>query len=344
MQVYERGKYWWAWGYYEDGKRWFASTKVPVDQSKRTAEAAGKRIERDRLVRGQAATVLTVLEALSMLKAQKERAGRSEATMDYMRGKSRQLLRVLGPACDVATIDPAVCDRYVDQRMREGVGQYTAGKELGVLFEALRVAKRHGLWEGDTKTLATEGMRGAYVPRERWLTVPEYQALILAMYQGRREHVTAYVYLGVRHSELYRIHARHLDHDARRVFVDGTKSKRAKRWIPCAPEVWDVLERRAADKPTGPLFEKWQRQNMRQLLHRACLKADVEPVSANDLRRTFASWLCSAGVPEMVCARLMGHTTSAMVRKVYAQMSDEAMGAAIARMPRTEPGKGTANG
>lgn len=270
-----------------------------------------------------------------MLRAAKVRAERSESTLSYLREKGRQLIRVFGPEFDLTQITPADVDGYLDRRVGEGVALYTAGKEIKILFSALRLAKRHGRWLGDVDTLRSDELHGAHTPRDRWLTVPEFRKLLVALYPGRRDHLIAYVYLGVRYSELYRICPEHLDHAERRVFVDGTKTKKAKRWIPCADEVWDVLTRLATDRDEGvPLFRAWTRQNMRQALHRACAKAEIDPVSANDLRRTFASWLCSAGVPEMVCARLMGHTSSNMVRRVYAQLSDEALSSAIARMPR----------
>jgi hypothetical protein len=56
-------------------------------------------------------------------------------------------------------------------------------------------------------------------------------------------------------------------------------------------------------------------------------------VTPNDLRRTFATWQAEAGVPELVTAALMGHTTSAMVRKVYAKIGDQAKRDALARLP-----------
>ena len=63
---------------------------------------------------------------------------------------------------------------------------------------------------------------------------------------------------------------------------------------------------------------------MRRDLHAACERAEIAPVSPNDLRRTFATWQAEAGVPEAVTASLMGHTSSAMIRRVYAKIGTDA--------------------
>jgi integrase len=51
-----------------------------------------------------------------------------------------------------------------------------------------------------------------------------------------------------------------------------------------------------------------------------------------DLRRTFASRCAQSGVPEFHTVKLMGHTSSAMVRKVYAQLCAGTYEAAITRL------------
>ena len=55
---------------------------------------------------------------------------------------------------------------------------------------------------------------------------------------------------------------------------------------------------------TGPLVQPWP--NVHKDLRAACERAGIEPVTPNDLRRTFASWLKQAGEDSMVVARLLG--------------------------------------
>lgn len=327
--VYRKGRYWHTWGHHEDGRRWWASTKVSVDQPERVARIAAKKIERDKVVGPRTAPRLTIVEALELLRAHKERKGVSASTMEITRDKGRQLIAHFGVGFDVAAVTLADCEGYMDAR-RPDVTDHTIAKELATLRAALVQARRHGRYIGEPRDLWPSELVDFYTPRDRWLTVNEYRRLRMAAYPPRREHLAAYVYLGVRYSELYRIRSEHLDLAGRRVFVDGTKTKASKRWVPIARELVPVLERRA---DRGQLFEPWLRQNMRQSLHRWATKAQIAPLSANDLRRTFASWLCSAGVPELTAARLMGHTSSTMVRRVYAQLGDEVLLEAIDRLP-----------
>lgn len=56
---------------------------------------------------------------------------------------------------------------------------------------------------------------------------------------------------------------------------------------------------------------------------RACKRPGIPPVTSNDLRRTFASWLVQAGVPTRTVADLMGHTSTRMVDKVYGQLTEK---------------------
>lgn len=95
-----------------------------------------------------------------------------------------------------------------------------------------------------------------------------------------------------------------------------------------------MTHRRAREYPEGPLFPgRWYKHKMRLDLADKCAKASIAPVTANDLRRTFASWLANRGVPEIVTLRLMGHTSSTMVRRVYAQLSRDTLAAAVDGLP-----------
>ncbi|MBE7450046.1 MAG: tyrosine-type recombinase/integrase [Kofleriaceae bacterium] len=51
------------------------------------------------------------------------------------------------------------------------------------------------------------------------------------------------------------------------------------------------------------------------------VRAGIERVSPNDLRRTYASWLVNAGVPLQQVARLLGHKSTRMVDLVCGKLS-----------------------
>ena len=112
------------------------------------------------------------------------------------------------------------------------------------------------------------------------------------------------------------------------------EGKTIGRVIAIHPELIDPL--RAFHRKTGPVVDRWG--NMTRDLARACLRAGVPRVTANDLRRTFASWLIQGGVSNRIVADLLGHTTTKMVDLVYGRLDDATRAAAIARLPGCDAG------
>src|SRR5215813_6254842 len=84
-------------------------------------------------------------------------------------------------------------------------------------------------------------------------------------------------------------------------------------------------------RATGAVVGRWH--NVRRDLTIACQRAGIRPVSPNDLRRTFASWLKQRGVDSMVVPRLLGHTTSRMVELVYGHLNDSTLIDAVSALP-----------
>jgi hypothetical protein len=78
------------------------------------------------------------------------------------------------------------------------------------------------------------------------------------------------------------------------------------------------------------LFAPWT--NMRRDIKKACDRVGIDPVSPNDLRRTFGSWLKNRGLDSAVIARLMGHSSTRMVDKVYGQLNDDTLAEAMEQL------------
>lgn len=310
VRLYRRGKTWWCWGLHASGKRWWRSTH---QQDRRAAELAAREIER-RLagasdVPETKAQSVTVGAALQALHSSLRRGERSLQTGDYYDRKLGHVARVFGRARDLRELDTSDVEAYADTRRSEGAARATIAKEIGALRTAMRRA-------GLAAPRLPDELRGAYQPRERWLTREEYARLLLALAPERREYVIAYVHTGVRESELYAITAADVTHDE--LFVRGTKTARSRRRVPLSPDAAAVLTRRADTRRDAPLFAVWR--NARRDLRAACARSSMPPVSHNDLRRTFASWLAIAGVSPLVVARLLGHASTRMVEQVYARL------------------------
>jgi hypothetical protein len=91
------------------------------------------------------------------------------------------------------------------------------------------------------------------------------------------------------------------------------------------------------------LLQPWVASNLNDTLRRVCEAVGAPRLSANDFRRGLASWLIQAGVAPNLVAFMLGHTSTAMVERVYGKMTADAAGILIeadARSPyrfRTPP-------
>ena len=60
---------------------------------------------------------------------------------------------------------------------------------------------------------------------------------------------------------------------------------------------------------------------------------NAEPVSPNDLRRSYASWLKQRGADSAAVAKLLGHASTRMVDLVYGHLSDQTLARTVAMLP-----------
>ena len=60
-------------------------------------------------------------------------------------------------------------------------------------------------------------------------------------------------------------------------------------------------------------------------------------MTPNDLRRTFATWLKQSDVDSAVVAAMMGHSSTAMVDRVYGKLDEASYRRAIAKLPGGTP-------
>lgn len=275
---------------------------------------------------------LTLVDGLTAFISSRERVDRSKSTIKFYDNKARRLMQIFGPGLDVHALTTAHTERYLDVRRKAGRAFRTIQMELGLLVSALNYARRTDAYVGDPKRLIPDGLDGSSPPRERVLTLSEYHRLRAALSENRRPYLDVFVGLGVRDSELYRIRPSGVSADGSVVHVPGTKTKGSNRAVQVHPSLHSMLKERAKRMQSEPyLFPFWG--NVRRDLHAACARAGIAPLSPNDLRRTFASWLAEAGVSEMQIAQMMGHTTSGMVRRVYAKIGSAAQAAAAAKLP-----------
>jgi integrase len=325
-------------GFYRRGRFWWVRTD-PVTRKARTTHCTS--LAAARAWRGRreleavdpshaAAEAATLGEWIGRLIEAKTPV-RSEATMQIYRQKLGHFVRLWGNDCRLAEVGPDLVDAYVRQRRSEDVTDQTIGKELSHLKGLLRLAKRSKVWAGDLETIRPD-LNATYVPRKRALTREDVIRLLAQLPPNRGALVAICVALGVRLSEAYRLLPTDVDLAAGRVFVGGTKTQGSRRWIPILSVYRPLLEGAVEYLPLCP----WK--HVHESLDSACRRAGIEHCSPNDLRRTHSTLLVESGVDRDVVRRLLGHTTSALVDRVYGQPTPEALGLlAEAKLARVSP-------
>jgi integrase len=154
--------------------------------------------------------------------------------------------------------------------------------------------------------------RVKYVPRDRFLTPKDFVKLKRELSPARQLWVMVAVYTGGRLSEIEGLEWSDVDLLAG-MLLRGTKTKKSRRWVPVPAALARELAR--VNERSGPVVGAWG--NVRRDLEAACVKADIQVVTPNDLRRTYASWMKNASVDSAVVAKLLGQTSTRMVDLVY---------------------------
>ncbi len=321
-------------GLYKRGKIWWLRTD-PVTGHRLSTRCTGKKgaeaflAERERLAAdpsyasSHTATVGKWAKELIRVKE----ATRADGTADMYRTKVGHVLRLFGADCKMIDVTPTAVDRYVAKRREETAASNTISKELIALTQLCKLAKRGGEYVGDIDSLRPVGFDREYEPRKQTLTPAQVQALFAELAPARRALLALAVATGARRSEVQRITRADIDTNAWTVRIAGTKTAGSHRTIPVPLPEQQALLRFAAD--SGCLPAKWI--NMSADIPKLCLRLGLPRATPNDLRRSFATWGIEAGVTRADVARLLGHTSTAMVFKVYGQESAEALGVKIRR-------------
>jgi integrase len=327
--LYKRGKIWWIRTDPLTGKE-----KTTKRRDKPAALAVLR--ERERLASdpdyaAEAAPCKTLSEWVVRLIDQKK-AMRAAATAKFYESKLGHVLRIFGAEAPITLLTPRRFDDYVKQRTAEGARPTTILKEIGCAKVLASEAERLGAFRGNTRLFKPSDLTNDYEPGERFLLPEELPKLLPELSDKRGAHLALAIAIGSRFSESFRILPSHVQHlpatesepERYLVHVPGTKTKRSRDTIPVAGPLHPLLR---AALPFLPLAS-WS--NMTRDLERACARARVPKLTSNDLRRTNASWLIEAGVPDSMVSRLLRHVDERMVRRVYGRARPEKLALAIA--------------
>lgn len=253
----------------------------------------------------------------------------SESTLQFYRDKVDRLLGYFGADRLLATIGEGDGERYAAHRLDEGVGRHTVTKELTALRQVLRQAKRRKEWNGDIDEVMPELWKVGYVARKRSLTEEEADALLARLQPWQRAWVCLALVIGGRASEVERVTL--ADVTPWKIRVRGTKTEDSDATLPILPhvmrywfEAWAWLEQHGRVK-------RWRDSHRWRDLNKACERAGLERVTANDFRRTAATWIRVRTGDGQLAGLFLRHVDSTMVDRVYARLGGAELGEAIAR-------------
>ncbi len=253
----------------------------------------------------------------------------SPATIGMYAAKAGHLLRLLGDII-VNDITRDLVRGYIETRQDEGASNCTIKKELVPLSRALKEASARGLFDGDARVVIPP-LKNDYVPRTRRLDEKEFEALLAELAPERQLFVLLSCYVGGRQSEIEGINWETVDLERGALLLPGTKTRKARRWVPIPRPLHGLLVAIPPDDRRGLVVGPWP--HVWRDLDRACERAGIPRATSNDLRRTFASWLKNASVDSKAVADLLGHTTTRMVDQVYGHLDMRTLHEAVEALP-----------
>lgn len=271
-------------------------------------------------------------------------AAKPQPTQTSYAQKARHLSRLLGSLL-LDSLERENVERYIAIRLGEEAKKHSIHKELVVLRGALKAAEARGRFHLGVHNVVPK-FDAEYEPRRTYLTPDQFIRLTdhllrpigkeatgarRSRWETRRVRRTFYVLLmalaSERLGEVELMDWRNVDLNRNVIVVpDGKTGSRVVRIHPVL-RLW--LEHYQQD--SGPIAEGWT--NIGRDLPAACKRAGVPRCTANDLRRTFASWLVQQGESLYVVSKLLGHKSTRMVELVYGQLDEATLTRAIDRLP-----------
>jgi integrase len=218
--------------------------------------------------------------------------------------------------------------------------------------DAIACAKRMFNWAVDAGHMQRNPLKGLSNPepasRQRVLTQDEHQRLVQASRESKQNGEAFALYLiasrcGARPQQIRTVTASHVVGSSWVFENHKTRKKTGKPLVvylhPCLATLCSMLRRKY---PEGPLFRQdngapWTKdvagRKFKRLREKLGIDSDVVLYS---YRHTFATDALEAGNSEHIVAKLLGHTDTRMVSRVYGHVDGSHMIEAVARMFKRE--------
>lgn len=244
--------------------------------------------------------------------------------------KIGHFVRLWGTRLPLARITNDLVLHYIDTREADGVKPLTIKMELGVLGNVLEWARFRGTFPRDLAEVIPP-YSGKHRPKTRAPTQAEVTALIQQLDERRGAHVAFIAGTGARLGESFRAERQDVDIDGLTVLIRGTKTERARDLVPITGLTMPLIVYAIQHAPgKGVLFDPWGK--LWRDIQAACVRADIEPLSPNDLRRAYGTWHRLAGATAEQVSLLLRHTTDTLAQTTYARVSAASLGEPLRRL------------
>lgn len=321
----KRGWYWYCHVRTPDGRRPQRALHIRADDTKASWDAAVAAFwqEQARATAGQAdrpKPKTTLAQALDALVRELETAGVTPHTMKGTLNSARILLEHFGPDHDAQAISRQLLAEFTAKEMTKRAA-VSVDREISVVCRALEAV--------DIDPPRRPKLKREH-KKQQPLTEAELRRFLMAARPQHKLPLLVYCLVGVRKSEY--LHMSQVDWDKRLIHVEGTKVKRADRWVPIPDELWEHMQ---------PLRKGWSgfprfgEKRLYEIVVETAERAGLGHRHPNDLRGTWATQAALRGVSPAERAAIQGHSEAMQIsRYSQPQTEPEALRGAVEGMAR----------
>jgi integrase len=202
------------------------------------------------------------------------------------------------------------------------------------LKAALNRAWRDGKVASDSAWRRVEPFEDVESARVRYLTMDESKRLLGACPPAFKRLARAALETGARYGELCALTVTDFNADSGTVAIRESKSGKS-RHIVLTGEGATFFASIASGRPgSDPMLmrsdgQPWRREQQQPPMRAACELAKIKPMGFHGLRHTWASHAVMNGVPLLLVARNLGHSSTKMVEKHYGHLAPSYIADAI---------------
>lgn len=250
--------------------------------------------------------------------------------------------------------------KYVDQRLQNGIKQSTIRRELATISAAAERASRAGADIKNPRKLVTLKIKK---PGYYWLTQGQARQLLNAAEQSSSAERNSYalhdyikiaLFTGMRPNEILTLKIDQVLFAHGIIHLPNTKNDRPHD-VPIAAEIIDSLKRRidyakqhnsvllfvnpatkAGDKPASAIktfINPFKTACTRAGIPLSCKKTNQRGMKPYDLRHTFATWLRQQGVSIEQISDMLNHSDIKMTM-IYAHHDPNSRAATVDKLPK----------